>query len=260
LNGIDQYLKKRDELNAPVWVGETGEKNNGIYWATSQYFAAHNIGFSFWPWKKMDTKNTPFSINKPANWDLITAYTNGAAKPDAAVAEKAFNQLLDNIQIANCMYLEDVCNAILTRIPAKIEAENFGQDGYKHSYYVVDTSSKSAYYRKNEPVQIKLDNKHEKQLSSEQSVELKATEWVSYNFESLDAKKYELVMRAFAAAPAKIVILINGKSLPIQVTTTVFKEMQAGIYQIKKGANTLQIKVLTGKLRLDWFSLKNSNK
>ena len=45
LNGIDQYLKKRDELNAPVWVGETGEKNNAIYWATSQYFAAHNIGF-----------------------------------------------------------------------------------------------------------------------------------------------------------------------------------------------------------------------
>jgi len=259
LNGIDQYLKRRDELNAPVWVGETGEKNNAIYWATSQYFAAHNIGFSFWPWKKMDTKNTPFSIKRPANWDLVTAFTNGAAKPGAAVAEKIFNELLENIKIANCVYFEDVCNSILVRVPAKIEAENYGHDGFNRSYFVADTLSKAEFYRKNEPVQIRLDSKNEAQLSSEQSVELKATEWVSYNFESLDAKKYELVIRASADAPAKINIFINGKKIPVQITATVFNEMMAGIYKLKKGANTVQIKVLSGKVKLDWFALKNNH-
>lgn len=257
LNGIDQYLKKRDELNAPVWVGETGEKNNAIYWATSQYFAAHNIGFSFWPWKKMDTKNTPYSINAPANWDLIAGYTNGAAKPEAAVAEKIFNELLENIKITNCVYFEEVCNAVLTKVPAKIEAENYGHNGYLHSYYVTDTATKSAYYRRNEPVKIKLDSKNETQLSSEQSVELNTAEWVSYNFECADAKKYELVIRASAAAPATIEIVINRKKMVVKITSAVWNEMMAGMHQLKKGSNTLQIKVVAGKIQLDWFALKN---
>lgn len=256
LNGIDQYLKKRDELNTPVWVGETGEKNNAIYWATSQYFTAHNIGYSFWPWKKMDTKNTPFSINKPANWDLIAAYTNGAAKPDAAVAEKIFNELLDNIKITNCVYFEDVCNSILLRIPAIIEAENYGHNGYNYSYYVADTATKSAWYRKNEPVQVQLDNKNETQLSSEQSIELNAAEWVRYNFESLDTKKYQLLIRASADQPAKIEVLINRKKISVPITATAFNEIEAGVYKLKKGANRVQIKVVLGKVKLDWFALK----
>ncbi|MBL0356645.1 MAG: cellulase family glycosylhydrolase [Chitinophagaceae bacterium] len=155
LNGIDQYLKKRDELNTPVWVGETGEKGNAIYWATTQLFESNNIGFSFWPWKKMDTENTPYSIKKPVSWDLIAEYTRGGAKPDAQLAEKIFNELLENIKISNCDYFEDVCNAILTRIPAKIEAENYGFDGFSHSYYIADTTNKSKFYRKNEPVKNK---------------------------------------------------------------------------------------------------------
>ena len=50
----------------------------------------------------MDTQNTPYSIKKPANWDLISEYTKGGTKPDAAIAEKALNELLENIKIANC--------------------------------------------------------------------------------------------------------------------------------------------------------------
>ena len=46
---------------------------------------------------------------------------------------KKFSQ---NIKIENCDYFEDVCNAINTRIPGKIEAENFGFEGYKKSYFV----------------------------------------------------------------------------------------------------------------------------
>jgi aryl-phospho-beta-D-glucosidase BglC (GH1 family) len=52
MGGIDRFIKKRTELNTPIWVGETGEKGNTIYWSTTQLFEANNIGFSFWPWKK----------------------------------------------------------------------------------------------------------------------------------------------------------------------------------------------------------------
>ena len=254
LNSIDEYLKRRNELNTPVWVGETGEKGNAIYWATTQLFEANNIGFSFWPWKKMDTQNTPYSIKKPAGWDLIAEYTRNGAKPDASIAEKAFNELLDNIKISNCDYFEDVCNAILTRIPAKIEAENYGFSGFNRSYFVLDTANKSKFYRKNEPVQIKLDSKDKEQFWSEQSIELQQSEWVVYNFESLYRKKHQLTIRASAVvAPASLTIWINNKKTVVNVIGKELLEQATGNYKLNKGENKIKIQVKSGTLKLDWF-------
>ena len=254
LNGIEGYLKKRKELNTPVWVGETGEKGNAIYWASSQLFAANNIGFSFWPWKKMDTKNTPYSIKKPNHWDLISGYTKGGPKPDGTVAENILNEFLENIKIANCDYFEDVCNAILTRVPAKIEAENYGQEGFKHAYFVRDTLHRSTYYRKNEPVNIVLDSKDKNQLWSEQSIELQQSEWVVYNFESVANRKYQLTMRAAAGnSPAQMIILINNKKVAFTVSNTELSEVTVGDFYLNKGANKVKIIVKSRLLKIDWI-------
>jgi hypothetical protein len=254
LNGIDDYLKRRDELNTPIWVGETGEKGNTIYWATTQLFESKNIGFSFWPWKKMDTENTPYSIIKPGNWDLIAEYSRGGAKPDAALAEKIFNELLENIKLSNCSYFEDVCNAILTRVPAIIEAENYGHDGFNRSYFVSDTVNKSKYYRKNEPVKINLDSKVADQFWSEQSIELQQSEWVVYSFESLTAGKYNLSLRASAAAPAQLTIFINNKKVNVAVNDTAFNEISIGGYKLKKGRNTIKILAKSKAVKVDWIN------
>lgn len=257
LNNIDRFLKKRNELNSPVWVGETGEKGNAIYWATSQYFKANNIGFSFWPWKKMDTQNTPYSIKKPNNWDLISAYTNGGSKPDSVLAEKILNELLENIKISNCVYFEDVCNAILTRIPGQIEAENYGHEGFNRSYFVLDTLKKSEFYRKNEPVQIKLDNGNKELLTSEQSVQLQKSEWVTYNFGSEENKKYKLTIRASALAdPARIIIIVNDKEINFTIAKKEMSEVTVADFYLKKENNKVRILVKSNGLKLDWIKFK----
>ncbi|MBL7744514.1 MAG: cellulase family glycosylhydrolase [Chitinophagaceae bacterium] len=255
LNDIDQYLKKRDELNTPIWVGETGEKGNAIYWATTQLFEAKNIGFSFWPWKKMDTKNTPYSVKKPGSWDLIAEYTRGGARPDAQLAEKIFNELLKNIKLSNCNYFEDVCNAILTRVPGKIEAENYGFNGFNRSYYVSDTVNRSQFYRKKEPVKINLDSKVKDQLWSEQSIELQPSEWVVYNFESLNNRKYNLVLRASAAKPAKLIVIVNNKKINVDIVNSEFSEPRLGDYELKKGRNTVKLIVKSGAVKIDWMKI-----
>lgn len=254
LNDIEEYIIKRNELNTPIWVGETGEKGNTIYWATTQYFKKNNIGFSFWPWKKMDTKNTPYSIKKPENWDLISEFTKGGAKPESVIAEKAFNDFLENIKLANCDYFEDVSNAINTRIPGKIEAENYGFEGYNKSYFVLDTLSKSEFYRKREPVQIKLDSKDEKQFWSNQSVELQKTEWLVYNFNCLDAKKHQLSMNASTnTLLTDLEIWINDKKVNFSVSNKELKEVTIGNFKLKKGENKIKILVKKNSLKLDWF-------
>jgi hypothetical protein len=256
LNGIDQYLKKRDELNTPIWVGETGEKGNAIYWATSQYFAANNIGFSFWPWKKLDTQNTPYSIKKPNNWDLISEYTKGGTKPESLIAEKVFIEFLENIKISNCVYFEDVCNAILTRIPAKIEAENYGFDGFNHSYFVADTVYKSKYYRKNEPVKINLDSKDKNEFWSEQSIELQTSEWVVYNFESLKKGKQLIAIRASSVKePAQLIFWINNRKIKYKEINKELAETNLGKFKFKKGINRIKIQVKSDGLMLDWIKI-----
>lgn len=254
LRDIDYYLEKRNELNTPVWVGETGEKNNTIYWGTSQYFEANNIGFSFWPWKKMDTQNTPYSIKKPDNWDLISEYTRGGSKPDSLIAEEVLNTFLENIKLSNCEYFEDVCNAILNRIPGKIEAENYGHEGFNRSYFVLDKQKMSEFYRKKEPVQIKLDSIDKERSFSEQHIELQKSEWVVYNFKSLENKKYQLIMRTSAEdLPAKLILSINNKNVDFTVSNKDLSEVTVGDYYLNKGDNKIKILVEYNVLKLDWL-------
>ncbi len=257
LNNIDYFIKKREELNTPLWVGETGEKGNTIYWGTSQYFDANNIGFSFWPWKKMDTKNTPYSIKKPANWDLISAFTDGGPKPDVLVAEKAFNELLENIKLANCEYFEDVTNAILNRIPGKIEAENYGHMGFNHSYYVLDTTKMSDCYRIKEPVQIKLNENKIESFLSEQYIELKESEWVVYNFKNLEERNYQFSIKAAAdIVPARIIIQINDQKFDFMIINKDWTEVTVGDFSLKAGENKVQIQVKSNAIKLDWICFK----
>jgi endoglucanase len=146
LKSIARYISRRDTLNAPAWVGETGEKQNTIYWGTTQYFEANNIGWSFWPWKKMDANNGPYSIERPAGWDEIVALSRGRQKPSREVAQRAFDELLENIKLENCKFFPDVVNAIFRRVPGKVEAENYGHDGAGTSYFVKDTGQKSKFF------------------------------------------------------------------------------------------------------------------
>ncbi len=251
---ITRFLDKRVQLNTPVWVGETGEKGNTIYWGTTQYFEAKNIGFSFWPWKKLDTENTPYSIKKPENWDLIAEYTKGGAKPDQEKAQKILDNYLKNIRIENCQYFEDVCNAILTRVPGKIEAENYGHSGYGKSYFVNDTLNKSKYYRKNEFVQVVLDSEKEDVFWSEQSVVLKKYEWINYTFNSRDNKIYKFFMRSASLKnDSNIEIRLNGKKLKKKLISSKLTEINIGKYKLKSGVNTIHIKVKSGELKLDYF-------
>ena len=106
--------------------------------------------------------------------------------------EKIFNQLLENIKIENCVYFPDVVNAMFCRIPLKIEAENYGHKGYLKSYFVKDTATMSANYRREEPVKVEVINSNKQSLISDQAIHLSEGEWTAYNFVSLQEKQYKM--------------------------------------------------------------------
>ncbi len=62
---IAPYLELRERLGAPLWNGETGENTNEWYRECIQLMEDHDIGWSFWTWKKVDNANCPYTIRKP---------------------------------------------------------------------------------------------------------------------------------------------------------------------------------------------------
>jgi endoglucanase len=245
LNDIGKFLDHQKRLNAPVWVGETGEKDDTIYWATTQCFETHDIGWSLWPWEKMETTNTPYSIKTPEGWDAIRAYSRGGAKPSAQVAQKAFDQLIENIKLANCEYYPDVVNAVFRRVPGRVEAENYGHDGPNQSYFVSNASQNSKYYRISEPVPVEP-------VGGGQGIKLGEREWTAYTIHSQTAKDYSAVIRARAdSGPAVVELSVNGRFQDVTLTGTDWSETPLKAIPFLQRANQLTFLVKSGTVSVD---------
>ncbi len=259
LKSIQRYLDDRDCFNAPVWVGETGEKDNTIYWATTEYFEANNIGWSFWPWKKMDTQNTPLSIKPPAQWAAIAAYSQGGEKPSSGTAQKALDQLLVNIRLENCTFFPEVVNAMFRRAPAKIEGENYGHDGPNRSYFVKNTNYLSKYYRLSEPVSIISQEATRRQ--SDQYATVNAKDWTAYTIWSESPKKYKMNVRVKAAdGPAEARIIVGDQVRTVMIPQNTWSEIELDAIALTQGTNRLKWLVTSGVADLDWLELSPAEK
>jgi endoglucanase len=269
LKGIRKYLTERKRLGAPVWVGETGEKDDTIYWATTEYFETNNIGWSFWPWKKMVASNGPYSVNAPEGWDAIAALTRNSAapKPDKAEAQKILDQLLQNIRLENCVYHPDVVNALLRRVPGKVEAENYGHQGKNNSYLVKDDSQRSSRYRLSEPVQVEPvepadpATQNTRRRSSSQAIKLSAGEWTSYEINSAEPKTYAVMIKVKTEElPAALEISINeaspDKSRKVDISQKGWQELKLDPADLLKGLNHLKLLVRTGTINIDWTDFR----
>jgi endoglucanase len=253
VRSIQKFLDYRERFNTPVWVGETGEKDNAFYWATTEYFEANNIGWSFWPWKKMETQNTPYSIPAPTNWAAVTAYSRGGEKPSRELAQQAFDELLANIRLANCVFFPDVVNAMLRRAPGRIEAENYGREGLNRSYSVQETNRLSEHYRQSEPVPILVQTTGRR---TDQYATLRAGEWTSYTIRSEALGRYNLTLRVKAETPAQAQVRIGDQVKEVTITTNLWSEMRLGSVALVAGPNSVKCSVTQASADLDWLELE----
>jgi aryl-phospho-beta-D-glucosidase BglC (GH1 family) len=259
LNSIGKYLDERNRLGGPVWVGETGERDNTIYWATTDYFEANNIGWSFWPWKKMDASNAPCSINPPKNWQELATDSRaaGAKRPSKEIAQQSLDELLHNIRLENCRFFPDVVDALFHRIPAKVQAENYGHEGLNNSYFVKKGSQPSKYYRTSEPVPVELIGSSPDQWRPQQAIRLSSSEWVAYVVESKLAKTFEVVVRVKSeAAPAQFQLGLNNDTQTLEVHEKDWTECKLKPTELAKGPIRVKLVVTKGVLAFDWIDFR----
>lgn len=118
---IQEYVDFRDKHNVPIWLGETGENDDVWIRDFRILLEENNIGWCFWPYKKMDSKAGFVSFDKTKEWEEIIKYAEGPRKnfeeirknkPDREVILKAINDLLENIKFKNCTLNQGYLNAL----------------------------------------------------------------------------------------------------------------------------------------------------
>jgi hypothetical protein len=200
---IQTYLDVREQLDVPIWLGETGENN--LRWFQGNFGLADSlqIGWNFWPWKKLDTENSPASIRRPEGWELIQAAATGEPAPAPEVAQRILDQYLENIPYAACEHRDDVVNAMLRRAPVALAPEHPARSGGARRAGAV------AGFRVDEPVTVGFVDPERSgevdwantgmgapKASEELEVRLEAGEWVAYDVE--------------LAAPGTLTVSIGG--------------------------------------------------
>jgi endoglucanase len=110
---IQAYLDFRDRYHVPIWLGESGENNDAWVSQFRQLLEKNNIGWCFWPYKKMEATSAPVTFKPPRYWEEIVAFAQtreGTGDAEKQIARRppmdhiraAFDDLLQNIRFENC--------------------------------------------------------------------------------------------------------------------------------------------------------------
>lgn len=118
---VQSYINFRDKYNVPVYCGETGENTDEWILQFRQMLDSNNIGWHFWPYKKMDNSRCMVTFDKPENYDAISAFADTTrstfeevrkARPDMSAAKKSLEQFLINCRFENCKPNEGYVKAL----------------------------------------------------------------------------------------------------------------------------------------------------
>ena len=108
---IQEFVDFRDKYDVPIWMGESGE--NTDEWITSfrTLLDQNEIGWCFWPYKKIDATSSVASINRPNEWDVIIAFAENPRttfeevrknRPSPEKVKQALASFLENMKFTNC--------------------------------------------------------------------------------------------------------------------------------------------------------------
>jgi endoglucanase len=102
-DSIQRHLNFSARYDVPLFLGETGELTEDWNAGFRMLHEAHDIGWSFWTYKNLDSSSTVVSVPRPEGWNEIVAYADGilADRPSDELIARAMQQYLDGIVFRN---------------------------------------------------------------------------------------------------------------------------------------------------------------
>jgi hypothetical protein len=113
---IRSFLDLREKFNMPLWMGESGENSNTWYTEAIRLVETHDIGWSWWPLKKIGSNN-PLEIRLSPAYQKLLDYWNGkGARPSEKEADSTLQELLADCRLENNIYHKDVTDAMFRQV------------------------------------------------------------------------------------------------------------------------------------------------
>lgn len=286
---IQHILDFRQKYNIPVWLGETGENSNVWFTEAIRLFEKNNIGWSWWPLKKLGANN-PLEIRSNEKYMRVIDYIGGkATAPSADIAYEGLMQVARDANINRNILHRDVIDAMIRQpfsdktLPFKanainnkgeIKAVDYDLGALRAAYFDTDTANyrisnpkwvggNSGRTYRNDGIDIKADAK---EADSYYVTDIATGEWMKYTVSVLQKGKYNI---SFIAAPGKtagkLALSIDGKPIG-KVTVIPAKENTNGAWQtytlnnipIKNGRQTLRLSAETGGFDLKAIRFEKS--
>lgn len=284
---IQTMLNYRTQYNVPIWLGESGENSNVWFKDAISLMESNNIGWAFWPMKKIESIAGVTSVTKTPEYEQLLQYwKNGGTQPTVTFAKNALMQIAENYKMQNVTIKPDVKDAMFRQIttnttqkyknhplPGKVYATEYdlGTNGYAYfdkdiANYKTDTGTYADWNKgwsmRNDGVDIEkcTDNI----TNGFQVGYVQDTEWLLYTLNLTADKAYDIDIRyATGSAVSKIYLEdANGKisetiTLPATGGYSTWNTATLTDVILKQGTNKIKVYFETGNFNLNFIEFKN---
>ena len=278
-SSIQYLIDLRNSTNVPLWLGETGENSNQWFVECIELMTTNNIGWAWWPHKKISSISGPLSIPLlPAYQSLLNYWTNGGTPPSSSTAFAALMAQVNVMKIEQCKYNKDVIDAMFrqvnnqevipfanNQIPGIVHAVNYDLGRYLSAYSDVDylqipqgTAYNSGYIYRNDGVDIE---KCTDPFSNGYNVGwTKTGEWLKYIVNITSSGTYNVLVNVSAPnAGGKIILSLNGTTIGSILDVPATGGWQNWQYitipnvWLPQGTSSLQVRLFFGEFNFSYI-------
>jgi hypothetical protein len=252
----------------PVWLGETGENSNTWFTEAISLFETNNIGWSWWPLKKLGNNN-PLQIRSNPSYDSLVNFWNGKTNRAPVNVYSGLLELAAQAKCENNILHRDVIDAMFRQpfsketLPFKVNNissgttilavdYDLGRNGY--AYFDKDTANyrissgkesvgnRGRVYR-NDGVDIYEDSI---QKGDYYVGHIENGEWLQYTINVLEKAKYNLLFSVSSKTGGGIISVkvdnnfLEGKVV-IPATGGEWEKLRLNNVELSKGVHQLRV-------------------
>ncbi len=283
---IQTMLDYRTQYNVPIWLGESGENSNVWFKEAISLVEKNNIGWAFWPMKKIENIAGVTSVTKPPEYDQILHYwKNGGTKPTSKFSQKTLMKIADSYKMENVTVKPDVIDAMFRQVktndtkpykkhilPALVFATEYdlGTNGFAYSDKDVVNYDGTKFTRWNKGNLMRNDGVDivacTDQITNGFHVSfIEDGEWLQFTVDVKDQNVFDVAIRySSEKTGGKLYLEQDGKKISQTIDListgglTIWKTILLKNVTLKKGNNKVRVHFVGGNYNLNYLEFKIS--
>ncbi len=278
-------LPIRTTYNVPLWCGESGENSNAWHTEAIRLLEDNNIGWAWWPYKKIDEIDGPLDIERSESYQTLLDYWSGnGSQPSPTFAYNTMMELAENARLENCVYRKDYTDAMIRQVqttatkPFKnhvitdvIFASDYDLGTQGYAYFDNDfgytggdfTAWNNGWAYRNDGVDVEVCDDDDENNNGYNVGFINEDEWINYTVTIEETGVYDLILRVASEATGRLHLELDGR--PVTGTINVnntggwqnWDYVDASDIVLEEGQHQLKLYFGEGSFNLNYFIFWN---